>query len=112
MNIKGAMPFWKNAACHVTAQKSTFFSSQKNWGKFCFWADDSYVEKSEKNIGAKIFTLSIAVFPEFAIQVLIFSYISLLTQLPPFETLIANSGKTAIDRVKIFSPIFCSDFSS
>ena len=66
MNIKGAMPFWKNAACHVTAQKSTFFSSQKNWGKFCFWADDSYVEKSEKNIDAKSFTLSIAVFPELA----------------------------------------------
>ena len=86
MNIKGAMRFWKNAACHVTAQKSTFFSSQKNWGNFCPWADDSYVEKSEKNIGAKIFTLSIAVLPEIAIQVLVFSYISLLTQLPPFET--------------------------
>ena len=68
MNIKGAMPFWKkNSACHVTAQKSTFFSSQKNWGKFWFWANDSYVEKSEKIIGAKMFTLSIAVFTEFAI---------------------------------------------
>ena len=77
MKIKGAMPFWNNAACHVTAQKSTFFSSQKNWRKFWFWADDSYAEKSEKNIGAKIFTLSIAVYPEFAIQVFVFSYISL-----------------------------------
>ena len=38
---------------------------------------NSYVKKSEKNIGAKIFTLSIAVYPEFAIQVLVFSYISL-----------------------------------
>ena len=69
MNIKGAMPFWKNAACRVTAQKLKIFSSQKNWGKFCFWADDSYEEKSEQNIGEKIFTLSIAVFPEFAIKV-------------------------------------------
>ena len=69
MKIKGAMPFWNNAACHVTAQKSTFSTPQKNWGKFWFWADDSYVEKSEKNIGSKIFTLSIAVFPEFALKV-------------------------------------------
>ena len=69
MYIKGAMPFWNNAACHVTSQKSTFFSSQSIWGKFWFWADGSYVEKSEKNIGAKIFTLSIAVFPEFAFKV-------------------------------------------
>ena len=94
----------------LTARKSTFYSSQKNWGKFCFWADDSCVEKSEKNIGAKNFTLSIAVLPEFAVKVLVFSYISLLTQLPPFETLSANSGKTALDRVKIFAPIFFSDF--
>ena len=60
---------WITLRCHVTAQKSTFYSSQKNWGKFCFWADDSYVEKSEKNIGARIFTLSLAVFPEFVIKV-------------------------------------------
>ena len=33
-------------------------------------------------------------------------------QLPPFKTLIANSGKTAIDRQKQFSPIIFSDFSS
>ena len=70
MKIKGAMPFWNNAACHVTAQKSTFFSSQKNWGKFWFWADDSYVEKSEKYIGEKMLSLSLAVLPEFAIKVL------------------------------------------
>ena len=70
------------------------------------------MEKSEKNIGGNIFTLSIAIFPEFAINVLVFSYISLLTQLPPFETLSANSGKTAIDRVKLFSPVFFSDFST
>ena len=31
---------------------------------------DSNVEKSEKNIGEKIFSLFIAIFPEFAIKVL------------------------------------------
>ena len=67
--LRELCPFEKNAACRVTAQKSTFFSSKRNWGQFCFWADDSYVEKSEKNIGENIFTLSIAVFPEFAIKV-------------------------------------------
>ena len=69
MNIKGAMPFWKNAACRILALKLTFFSSQINWRAFCFWTVDSHVEKSEKIIGEKIFSLSLAVFPEFAIKV-------------------------------------------
>ena len=70
MNIKGAMPFWKNAACRITALKLTFFSYQINWRPFCFWTVDSHVEKSEKNIWEKNFSLSTAVFPEFAIKVL------------------------------------------
>ena len=64
------MPFWKNAACRITALKLTFFSSQINWRIFYFWTVDSHVEKSEKIIGKKNFCLSIAVFTEFAIKVL------------------------------------------
>ena len=32
----------------------TFFSSAKSWKNFAFADIDSYVKKSEKNIGAKI----------------------------------------------------------
>ena len=69
MDIKGAMLFWKNAPCRIAAQKPALFDSKKNWKKFCFWTVESYVEKSEKNIGAKKLTLSIAVSPKFAIKV-------------------------------------------
>ena len=43
-------------------KKMTFFSSAKSWKNFAFADIDSYVKKSEKNIGAKIFALTIAVF--------------------------------------------------
>ena len=36
----------------------------------------------------------------------VFSYISLLTLLPPLQLSIVISQKTAIDRAKIFSPLF------
>ena len=40
----------------------TFFSSAKSLKNFAFADIDSYVKKLEKNIGAKIFALTIAVF--------------------------------------------------
>ena len=46
----------------VLTEKMTFFSSAKSWKNFAFADIDSYVKKSEKNIGAKIFALTIAVF--------------------------------------------------
>ena len=70
MDIKGAMPFWKNAACRITALKMTIFRSQIHWRTFYFWTADSHVEKLEKNFGENIFSLSIAVFSESAIKVL------------------------------------------
>ena len=40
----------------------TFFSSAKSWKNFAFADIDSYVKKSEKNIGEKVFALTIVVF--------------------------------------------------
>ena len=62
---------------------SIFQFPEKLIKKF-FWTIDSYVKKSEKNIGTKIFTLSLVVLPEFVYKDLIFSYM----RLPPPKNLI------------------------
>ena len=68
----------------VLPKKGHFSVSRKVEVKTFFKVIVSYEEKLEKNNGANILDLSFTVFELFTNQVLVFSYISLLTQLPPF----------------------------
>ena len=88
----------------------TFFSSAKSWKNFAFADIDSYVKKSEKNIGAKIFALTIAVF--WGNQFEVCEIYSPLIEKYKEKLKTSNwfPQKTAIVRAKIFEPIFFSDF--
>ena len=49
-------------------------------------------------------------FDESRLKIVVFSYISLLTLLPPLQFSILIYQKTAIDRAKILSPLFFINF--
>ena len=88
-------------------QKTDIFSVLGILAEFFIQTKCYLVQKNQKKILVKKFLLYLQpFFQNSRLKVLVFSYISLLTQLPPLNFQIVNTEKTATDRAKIFSPIF------